>query len=257
MCLVKHPTFYIPQDVSRSDIIGCKDQSVECCGCAGEVTSHQCRGRSLASSEPASGTEQLLTNTPPPVRGQLGSARAAVQAIQPQKYLDSEKKYLWDTGDTRYMLIFILECRSALPTQQCHCIVQKTVITVNSIILMLLVTRELVFCYVIIDNVKIWLKEENDEDAAACWDCIHGDECFSHKLQKSSLIDYLDIVYFESETIFQSLVENWEIIFKCDPEISSAKESAKELEQIVIVYNYSLCRYAMKTRSSFWLLDEL
>ena len=143
-----HPTFYIPQDVSRSDIIGCKDQSVECCGCAGEVTSHQCRGRSLASTEPASGTEQLLTNTPPPVRGQLGSARAAVQAIQPQKYLDSDKKYLWDTGDTRYMLIFILRSRSTLPTQQCHCIVQKTVITVNSIILMLLVTWELMFCYV-------------------------------------------------------------------------------------------------------------
>ena len=79
---------------------------------------------------------------------------------------------------------------------------------------MLLVTRELVFCYVLIDNVKIWLKEENDEDAAACWDCIHGDESFSHKLQKSSLIDYLDIVYSENEIIFQSLVENGEIILK-------------------------------------------
>ena len=43
-------------------------------------------------------------------------------------------------------------------------------------------------------------------------------------MQKSSLIDYLDIVYFETETIFQSLVENGEIIFKSDPEISLAKE---------------------------------
>ena len=58
-------------------------------------------------------------------------------------------------------------------------------------------------------------------------------------MQKSSLIDYLDIVYFETETIFQSLVENGEIIFKSGPEISLAKEFAKELEQIVIVYNYS------------------
>ena len=53
------------------------------------------------------------------------------------------------------------------------------------------------------------------------------------------MIDYLDIVYFETVTIYQYLVENGEIIFKSDPEISLAKEFAKELEQIVIVYNYS------------------
>ena len=43
-------------------------------------------------------------------------------------------------------------------------------------------------------------------------------------MQKSSLIDYLDIVYFETETIFQSLVENGEIIFKSYPEIAKLRE---------------------------------
>ena len=92
---------------------------------------------------------------------------------------------------------------------------------------MLLVTGEVVFCYVMCYAIIIWLKKENVEDFDAAefvYLHLHGDECFSHKLQKSSLIDYLDIVYFETETIFRSLVENGEIIFKSDPEISLAKE---------------------------------
>ena len=89
-------------------------------------------------------------------------------------------------------------------------------------------TGEVVFCYVMCYAIIIWLKKENVEDFDAAKFVyiihLHGDECFSHTLQKSSLIDYLDIVYFETETIFRSLVENGEIIFKSDPEISLAKE---------------------------------
>ena len=65
-------------------------------------------------------------------------------------------------------------------------------------------------CY----DVRIWLKKENVQDIDAAQFVYIYMECFSHKLQKSSLIDYLDIVYFENEIIFQSLVENGEIILK-------------------------------------------